>query len=436
MASPPRRTWAELVTAVEEVVSIPDRDAALFAVGVDLIPTAIGYISTVMPSQQCAHLRLIHHLFSQNLNLDLMAKAILNMPVLDPARSVVSDRPPPVAPSRSSALTAATPKPCPTPRPVAKPTRSSGGASDTSTVHPRPTPYVEIPPMKVERSGRVQPESPKVEMKRVESPRLDRRPAEPPKMETRSRVAQTQWAPTDGASRCARCIKEGRQCLIRVGGGPAHACQNCHTSKVKCERFIPQPVLASRSATMVTVVPSPPLPLVQPVCKRSQLASDADDTTSAGTAPAISRMQSGSSSSSGFQMMPMSPPYLDPRITHLERDMANMHRSLEDLHGMVQDMAATQKAGFERLMAQGRPPNLPRASASTSARVQPPLQALYKAPARPTASGSVAKVALSSTPSAAATVESEGESDEEEANDKEDDEDYGEVDEGPSAGAA
>lgn len=43
MASPPpRHTWAELVTAVEEVVSIPDRDAALFAVGADLIPTAVS----------------------------------------------------------------------------------------------------------------------------------------------------------------------------------------------------------------------------------------------------------------------------------------------------------------------------------------------------------------------------------------------------------
>ncbi|KZT30260.1 hypothetical protein NEOLEDRAFT_1174560, partial [Neolentinus lepideus HHB14362 ss-1] len=335
MASPPpHRTWAELVTAVDEVVSIPDRDAALFAVGADLIPTAIGYISTVTLSQQHAHLRLIHHLFSQNLNLDLMTEAILNMPVLDPARSVVSDHPPPVAPSCSSAPTAATPKPRPTPRPVAKPTCSSGGASDMSTVRPHPTPYVEILPMKVERSGRVQPESLKVETKRVESPRLDRRPAEPPKMETRSRVAQTQWAPTDSASRCARCVKEGRQCLVRVGGGPAHACQNCHTSKVKCEHFVPQPVPASRSATTVTVVPSPPSPLVRPVCKRSRLASDVDDTTSAGTAPAISRTQSGSSSSSDFWMTPMSPPYLNPHITHLERDMANMHRSLEDLHGM------------------------------------------------------------------------------------------------------
>ncbi|KZT22333.1 hypothetical protein NEOLEDRAFT_1181059 [Neolentinus lepideus HHB14362 ss-1] len=255
-------------------------------------------------------------------------------------------------------------------------------------------------------------------------------------METRSRVAQTQWAPTDGASRCARCVKEGRQCLVRVGGGPAHACQNCHTSKVKCEHFVPQPVPASRAATTVTVVPSPLSPLVRPVRKRSRLASDVDDTTSAGTAPAISRTQSGSSSSSGFQMTPMSPPYLDPRITHLERDMANLHRSLEDLHGMVQDMAATQKAGFERLTVQGRPPNLPRASASTSARAQLPLQTLYKAPARPTASRSVAKVASSSMPSAAAAVESEGESDKEEANDKEDEEDYGEVDEGPLAGAA
>ncbi|KZT14906.1 hypothetical protein NEOLEDRAFT_1184897 [Neolentinus lepideus HHB14362 ss-1] len=242
MASPPsHRTWAELVTAVEEVVSIPDRDAALFAVGADLIPTAIGYISTVTPSQQRAHLQLIHRLFSQNLNPELMAEAILNMPVLDPARSAVSDRPPPVAPSHSSAPTAATPKPRPTPRPVAKPTRSSSGASDMLTVRPRPTPYVEIPPMKVERSGRAQLESLKVETKRVESPKLDRRPVEPPKMEMRLRVAQTQWAPTDGASRCARCVKEGRQCLVRVGGGPAHACQNCHTSKVKCECFVPQP---------------------------------------------------------------------------------------------------------------------------------------------------------------------------------------------------
>ncbi|KZT25775.1 hypothetical protein NEOLEDRAFT_1178226 [Neolentinus lepideus HHB14362 ss-1] len=400
MASPPPcRTWAELVTAVDEVVSIPDRDAALFAVGVDLIPTAIRYISTVMPSQQRAHLQLIHCLFSQNLNSDLMAEAILNMPVLNLAHSVVSDRPPPVV----------------------KPTRSSGGASDTSTVCPRLTPYVEIPPMKVERSGRVQPESPKVEMKRVESPRLDRRPVEPPKTEMQSRVAQTQWALTDGASRCARCIKEGCQCLIRVGGGPAHACQNCHTSKVKCERFVLQPILASRSATTVTVVPSPPLPLVQPVRKRSHLASDVDDTTSAGTALAISCTQSGSSSSSSFRMTPMSPPYLDPCITHLERDMANLHQSLKDLHGMVQDMAVTQKAG---------------ASASTSARVQLPPQPLYKVPAHPTAPGLVVKVASSSTPSAAAAVESEDESDEEEVNDEEDDEDYGEVDEGPSADAA
>ncbi|KZT24750.1 hypothetical protein NEOLEDRAFT_1179112 [Neolentinus lepideus HHB14362 ss-1] len=330
-----------------------------------------------MPSQQRVHLQqLIHRLFSQNLNLDLMAEAILNMPVLDLARSVVSDHPPPVAPSRSSAPTAATP---------------------SLTLHRDHLPASDTLCGDTADEGR-------------------------------------KWAPTDGALRCARCIKEGRQCLVRVSGGPAHACQNCHTSKVKCERFVPQPVPASRSATTVTVVPSLPSPLVRPVRKRSHLASDVDDMTSAGTVPAISHTQSGSSSSSGFRMTPMSPPYLDPRITHLERDMANMHQSLEDLHGMVQDMAATQKAGFERLTAQGRPPNLPRASASTSARVQQPPQTLYKVPAHPTASGLVAKVASSSTPSAAATMESEGESDEEEVNNEEDDEDYGEVDEGPSVG--
>ncbi|KZT28370.1 hypothetical protein NEOLEDRAFT_1176097 [Neolentinus lepideus HHB14362 ss-1] len=112
----------------------------------------------------------------------------------------------------------------------------------------------------------------------------------------------------------------------------------------------------------------------------------------------------------------MSPPYLDPRIMHLECDMANMHWLLEDLHGMVQDIAATQKAGFERLT--------------------PPPQPFYKALAQPTASGSIAKVASSSKPSAAAAAESEGETDEEEVNGKEDDEDYGKVDDGPSAGSA
>ncbi|KZT25773.1 hypothetical protein NEOLEDRAFT_1178222 [Neolentinus lepideus HHB14362 ss-1] len=131
---------------------------------------------------------------------------------------------------------------------------------------------------------------------------------------------------------------------------------------------------------MVMVVPSPPSPLTQPVHKQSQLASDVDDMTSAGTALAISCTQSGSSSSSSFQMMPMSPPYLDPHITHLERDMANMHQSLEDLHGMVQDMVATQKAGFERLTAQACPPNLPKTSSSTLARVQLPPQPFSKVP--------------------------------------------------------
>ncbi|KZT25774.1 hypothetical protein NEOLEDRAFT_1178223 [Neolentinus lepideus HHB14362 ss-1] len=187
MASPPpHRTWAELVTTVDKVVAIPDCDTALFAVSADLIPTAIGYISTIMLTQQCAHLQLIHHLFEQNLNSDLMAEAILNMPILDPAQSVVSDRPPPVALSRSSASATAVPKPCPMQRLVAKPTRSSGSMSDTLTVHLRLMPYVEIPPMKVKRSGRAQPESPKVETKRVESPRLNRRLVEPPKMETQS----------------------------------------------------------------------------------------------------------------------------------------------------------------------------------------------------------------------------------------------------------
>ncbi|KZT21006.1 hypothetical protein NEOLEDRAFT_1182076 [Neolentinus lepideus HHB14362 ss-1] len=131
MASPPpHHTWAELVTAIDEVVAIPDRDTALFAVSTDLIPTTIRYISTVTPSQQHTHLRLIHHLFGQNLNSDLMAEAILNMPILDPAHSVVSNHPLPVAPSLSSAPATAVPKPRPMLRPVAKPTCSSGGASD------------------------------------------------------------------------------------------------------------------------------------------------------------------------------------------------------------------------------------------------------------------------------------------------------------------
>ncbi|KZT21341.1 hypothetical protein NEOLEDRAFT_1181821 [Neolentinus lepideus HHB14362 ss-1] len=401
MASPPpRRTWAELVTAVDKVMSIPDRDTALFAISADLIPTAIGYISTMMPSQQCAHLQLIHRLFSQNLNSDLMAEAILNMPVLDLARSVVSDHPLPVAPSRSSAPTAATPKPHPTPQLVAKPTRSSGGASDMSTVRPHPTPYVEIPLMKVERPGRVQPESLKVEMKRVESLRLDRRPAEPPKMETWSRVAQTQWALTD-------------VCVLHQGGLPVS-----HSGRWWSGACVPElphlqgEVRALCSATRTDVE----------VCHHGHGGSIAA-ITSCLASPGL-RQQSRAFKAGPPQapaMTPMSPPYLDPRITHLERDMANMHWSLEDLHGMVQDMAVTQKAG---------------ASASSSARVQPPPQPLYKVPARPTASGSVAKVASSSTLSAAAAVESEGESDEEEANDEEDDEDYGEVDEGPLAGAA
>ncbi|KZT28371.1 hypothetical protein NEOLEDRAFT_1176098 [Neolentinus lepideus HHB14362 ss-1] len=185
MASPPPRcTWAKLVATIEEVMAIPDRNAALFAVSMDLIPTAIGYISTMMLSQQCAHLQLIHCLFEQNLNSDLMAEAILNMPILDPVHSVVADPPPPVTPSHSSASATAATKPRPMPRPVAKPTCSSGGTSDVVTVHLHLTPYMEIPLMKVKRSGRVQLELLKVDMKRVESPRVDRRPVELPKMET------------------------------------------------------------------------------------------------------------------------------------------------------------------------------------------------------------------------------------------------------------
>ncbi|KZT27234.1 hypothetical protein NEOLEDRAFT_1177007 [Neolentinus lepideus HHB14362 ss-1] len=134
IALPPiHHTWAELVTTVDDVMAIPDHDATIFAISVDLIPVAISYLSTVTPSQQCAHLQLIHHLFELHLNSVLMAEAILNMPTLDPACSEVTEHPPPVTLSHSSASTTAAPKACPMLRPVAKATQSSGSTSDAVT---------------------------------------------------------------------------------------------------------------------------------------------------------------------------------------------------------------------------------------------------------------------------------------------------------------
>ncbi|KZT27235.1 hypothetical protein NEOLEDRAFT_1177008 [Neolentinus lepideus HHB14362 ss-1] len=99
-------------------------------------------------------------------------------------------------------------------------------------------------------------------------------------------------------------------------------------------------------------------------------------------------------------------------------------------------MAVTQKVGFERLTAQAWPPNLPRASTLTSVRVQPPLQPSNKVPAPLTAFSMITKVAPSLKKSTAATKDSEGETDEEEVNSEEEEEDYREVDDSPSAGAA